>query len=120
MSANASKALQHWGKDMPQWVADLAKRCDTSNQSKVAEEMGYSPAVISDTLKNKYTGDLSRVQQAFNSVKNGIKVSCPVQGDISTATCMNNQRKPYNGANFRTVALFRACRSNCPHSQLGA
>lgn len=100
------------------WIELLRSACGTSSQSSVARKVGYSSAVISQVLSGTYNGDLQRVQAAVEGALMNVQVECPVLGLISRARCVEIQRMPFTPTNPANVALYRACRSGCPHSFL--
>lgn len=108
----------HWGDEAPDWVVRLAEECDRDSQSAVARRIGYSPAVVSHVLKARYPGDLAAVEKAVRGAFMAGTVDCPVLGPIAGNDCLQNQRRPFSAANAQRLRLFKACRSDCPHSRL--
>lgn len=100
------------------WIELLHASCRMASQASVARKVGYSGAVISQVLSGTYTGDLARVQAAVEGALMNTTVECPVLGTISRAKCIAIQRQPFTPTNPTNVALYRACRSGCPHSFL--
>lgn len=100
-----------WGPEMPEWVGDLARECEATSQNKVAAEMGYSAALISQLLRAKYPGDLNAVREIFVSVYQQELINCPTLGDIPAQDCRGWREKAkafVNTSNFRS-RMYRAC-----------
>lgn len=112
------RARAAWGGTAPAWVEALALACDGSTQSQVAQRIGYSPTVVSQTLSNQYNGDLTAVQTAVEGAFMGATVGCPVLGSLGADLCQQHQRAGFSSANPLRVQLYRACRSGCAHSRL--
>ncbi len=112
-------ATAAWGADMPEWVRELAEYCDRKgSQRAAAEAIGYSVAVVCNVLRRQYGGDMAKVEIA---VRGGIMretVSCPVLGDITKNVCLKNQALPFAITNSQRIRIYRACRSECPHSRI--
>lgn len=85
-----------------------------NSQSKVAEELGVSTAVISTLLKDKYTGNVEGMAQRIRGQYMAETVLCPVQGTLSKRSCLDNQALPQAFTNPIRAALGRACK-NCPN-----
>lgn len=117
-----TRASGTWGIPLPDWIAELARRCDArgGSQTKIARELGYSTAVINSVLGNKYTGDLEKVEQKVRGQFLGETVDCPVLNTITKSDCINAQAKPFSAFDPERVRIYRACRSGCPHSRLEA
>ncbi|CUH68021.1 hypothetical protein TG4357_03345 [Thalassovita gelatinovora] len=112
------KACRCWGDDMPDWIDGLARACMDSSQNKVAKEMGYSAALVSNVLAHRYPGDMERVEAVYRGVFEKAVVDCPALGELGMDVCRNWRRKAkrLNPANSQNVMMFRACRS-CPLNQ---
>lgn len=52
-----------WGEEAPDWVVILAEECDRTSQKAAAQQINYSPAVVSTVLKGTYKGDLTAVER---------------------------------------------------------
>ena len=111
-------AREHWGADLPDWVETLAREADRKNASSVANRLGYSGAVISGVLRNKYPGDIAAVEGKVRGVFLGAVVECPVLGEIGRHSCLAEQKMGNTGTSSLRTRLFHACRSGCPHSRL--
>lgn len=117
METYLEKACIAWGDNLPDWVDVLAQFCDSHNQRMAAEEIRYSPAVVTQVLKNTYKGNLSSIEHAVKGAFLAETVECPVLGDLPGNDCLENQRKPFSSANPLRVQLFRACRA-CEHNRM--
>ncbi len=109
-------AVIHWGSEPPGWIVALAAACAQKSQRRVAQEIGYSPAVVNTVLKRCYAGDYGRVETAVRGRYLGHTVGCPVLGEIAADRCVAEQRREFAATNALRVRLWRACREGCPHS----
>jgi len=114
----AQHVTDHWGKDAPAWINDLAKECDNSNQVTVARKLGRSASLINQLLKRKYPGDLNDIQKRFESAFQPDLRSCPILGQITGEACLVNQGKKYDSSNHVAVSLFKAC-ARCEYKLKG-
>lgn len=103
----------------PRWLQVLREQCKGKSQKRVAEEIGYSPAVVNQVLGNKYKGDINKVEKAVRGAYLGDTVRCPVLGELPVNRCMEYQRQPFAATNPTRVQLYRACRKTCIHSKIG-
>jgi len=113
------RAHAAWGESIPAWIVVLAEECDRTNQGAVARRLNYSAALVSNTLNNKYTGNLTAVEQAVRGALMAETLTCPVVGQLASDACLNHQRATWAPHNPQRIAFFRACRAGCPHSRLG-
>lgn len=113
-----AKVRAAYGAALPDWVEALAEECTRRSAAAVAETIGYSPAVISHVLGNRYTGDIRRVEEKARGALMGASVTCPVLGELARNRCLDEQRKPFATTSSIRVRLHRACRSGCPHARL--
>lgn len=114
MSAE-SVARTAWGQALPDWLLVLARACDAGSQADVARSLGYSPAVVSQTLNNKYRADLGQVAARVRQALMAGQIGCPVLGEINGRRCLEEQRRPFAATSSLRVRLWRACRA-CPHN----
>ncbi|MBO0346015.1 transcriptional regulator [Roseibium sp. CAU 1637] len=112
------KAAAAWNGQLPEWVSELANLADRDGLNACARRLGYSAAVISQTISAKYPGDLSKVEDKVRGALMGAVVDCPILGEIGRDTCLSWQKKPRAVTNAMRTKLHRACRSGCPHSRL--
>lgn len=103
----------------PVWIAALARACERRSQATVAREIGYSPAVINQVLRGRYSGNIERVEKAVRGALLHETVDCPVLGELAGHRCLAHQTRPFATTNPLRVQLHRACRGGCPHSRLG-
>ena len=106
-----------WGDAIPDYVVVLAEECGRSTQSAVAKRLNRSATLVSNVLRNKYTGDMAAVEDVVRGVFMGRCVTCPALGQISTAACRDWQAKgrTFGNENSERVRMFKACRK-CPHA----
>ncbi len=116
---NLTRALAAWGVEAPAWVLELARQCDAASGARVASRLGYSPAVVSNVLRNTYKGALSRVEDRVRGRWMAATVVCPVVGDLGLDVCAENQSRPFANTNQTRTRLWKACRAGCPHSKIG-
>jgi DNA-binding transcriptional regulator YdaS (Cro superfamily) len=117
VDAAVARVRQAWGPACPDWVQVLALACAGSSQAAVAARLGYSPAVISQTLKGIYAGDIAAVGRAVRAHLMAETVECPVLGTIAVLACREHQRAAFAGVRASTlhVRLAREC-PRCPHA----
>lgn len=114
----SEKAEAAWGADMPDWVRELAGLASRTSLNAAARRLGYSPSTLSQTLANKYPGDLERIADTVRGALMGETVTCPVLGDIGRDACLAWQGKPRAITNAIRSRVYKACRSGCAHSRL--
>ncbi len=103
------------GKLPPDVKAALAKAVERAkSQSKVAEQLGVSTAVINTLLKDKYAGNVVTMEKRIRGQFMAETVICPVMGALSTRSCLDNQALPMAFTNPVRAALGRACKT-CAH-----
>ena len=117
-SSNTIRATEAWGEPIPDWVTTLAHECDASSQKDTAKRCGYSTAVINQVLGNRYVGDLNAVEMAVKGALMHEEIVCPVMGEMPLHTCLENQRRKFSPTNSTRARLWRACRTECPHSRV--
>jgi hypothetical protein len=99
----------------PRWLALLREHIARTSGARVARELGYSPALVSQVAACKYGGDLERVARRVIEVYGGQHVECPVLGEIALACCAQERKRPFAATNPVRVRLYRACRT-CMHN----
>lgn len=114
----AEKAATAWAGAAPDWVVALASLADRDGLRGAGRRVGYSASAISTCLANRYRGDLRRVEESVRGALMGESVDCPALGAIGRDQCLAWQRKPFAATSSARVAVYRACRGGCPHSQL--
>lgn len=120
MSDPVETAREHWGKDLPDWVALLADRCAETSQNKVAKRLNRSAALVSAVLRNRYEGDMQAVEEVVRGVFELATVVCPALGEVQTNLCRDWQMKAakYSNENSERVRMYRACH-RCPRFSKG-
>ena len=105
-----------WG-EVPDWVMVLAQACDAAvSMSAVARRLGYSAAVLSQVLCNKYPGRYDRVEAKVRGVLMQAEVYCPGAGmTIARNQCADNQRRKPSSASPLAAKFPGACRG-CPNA----
>ncbi|MBR0962219.1 transcriptional regulator [Bradyrhizobium japonicum] len=117
------KARLAWGTPAPDWIQVLAEEADRVTATRAAKNIGYSAAVLSHVFANNYKGDLGAVEQKVRGALLGVKVMCPVYGEIGRDQCLDLQK---NGPPFSSEAsgrCYRSCRGiggipKCPNSRI--
>ena len=97
------------------WLQALAERCLETTQADVARRLGVSPALVNRVLKGSYPGDMGRIEALVRGTFMNSSVECPVLGAISRRRCLDEQHRPFAPTNPQRVALYRACRNECPN-----
>ena len=104
-----------WGTP-PDWVLALAREAARTNQRAVGRRIGYCDAVVSEVIRNKYRGAMERVEGAVRGALMGLRVECPVVGEIGRDTCLAHQKAKLSTASPVSVRLWHACRAGCRHA----
>lgn len=111
-----AKARLAWGETIPPEVIALAEACRARTSRAVAQQLGYSDAVISHVLAKKYPGDVAKVFVTIRGSLMGETVDCPELGELRRDQCLRNQARPFNPTNSTSARLFHACKV-CPLRQ---
>ena len=108
-------AKDHWGREVPDWVLQLASEVELSSQAKVAGKLKISSSSISQVLRKKYGASLANIEAAVRGNYMDEDVKCPALGLIGAHKCRDWRRKAgdYQATNAHRVRMFRAC-NNCP------
>jgi hypothetical protein len=61
-TSSCERARMGWGEPLPDWILALAEACDQEGQSAVARKLEVSPALVNQTLANRYLGRLDRIE----------------------------------------------------------
>ena len=107
-----------WGK-VPEEVRALALACRADTARAIARRLGYSDAVVSHVLANRYPGDIQRVFAAIRGALMGETVICPILDEIGRDRCLIEQKRPFAATNSIRARLYHACQT-CPHRQAKA
>lgn len=116
MTSRMKRATEAWGK-VPEWVIAIVNACDAPNasQNKVARQLGYSGAVISQVIVNRYLGDMDAVQRQARMHLMKSTVVCPALGEITEIACLGwrEEAQELQSSSPTRVRMFTACR-RCP------
>jgi len=110
--------MENFARKTPRWLSELRIQCKKKPQTKVAQELSYSPAVINQVLAGKYKGNLERVAETVCSVYLGETVICPVMGELEKHRCRQFQKETFSATNPIRIRRFRACRTGCINSDI--
>jgi hypothetical protein len=114
---------EHWGGGdaarVPDWVMVFAEHCNAQTRTKVAERLGYSPAVVSQVLNGSYKGNLERVEGVIRGAFLASIVQCPVNGETPLDVCLKDQNRTPPFASSWRQQVFKACRNGCPNYRGG-
>ncbi len=115
MTTQLETARTAWGTEIPDWVLTLARECAQASQNKVARELGYSAALVSQVLRRKYPGDLKAVETAVRGAYEDLVITCPTLGEVSPQVCQEwrTKARKFSTENSQRVRMFRAC-NRCP------
>lgn len=109
-----------WGEAAPDWIIALVTACSErgASQNSVAQRLGYTGAVISQVLRNRYPGNLRRLEDRVRSVFLAGEITCPALGVIGSEDCLSWRDKSTDltSVSPMTVRMFRAC-ATCPRNQ---
>ncbi|SDO77326.1 hypothetical protein SAMN05216303_102318 [Rhodoferax sp. OV413] len=108
----SNKLPQSLPLDVLAALEDAVKRF--GSQSKVAQDLGVSGAVVNHLLKNRYPGDVATMAERIRGQYMAETVACPVMGDLGRRHCLDNQTRPLAHTNPVRVRLFHACKT-CPN-----
>jgi hypothetical protein len=100
------------------WLNELKRQVDATSLNAVSKAMGVSKTTISQLVNGKYGADTAKMQLLVESVYMGHTVNCPVLGEIPKHKCMAHQNTKHVGSQPNAIRLWKACRSDCPNSQL--
>lgn len=101
------------------WIAVLRDEQKRTSQRLVSMRLGLSQTTISQVLKGNYKGNLHRIEERVRGELMNKTVECPVLGEISARKCLDWQARPFAATNPTRVAVWKACRAGCKHSNLG-
>lgn len=120
MSGPVDVARAAWGDALPDWVERLALQCAASSQNKVAKRLGRSGALVSQVLRNKYPGDLAKIEELFRGHFMAETVRCPELGTLPLHECHDWMAKArhFQSTNTLRVRMYRACK-RCPRFTKG-
>ena len=115
MNTPLEVARAHWGEELPDWIAVLARECTASSQSRVAKRLERSAAMISQVLRAKYPGDLRAIEDLVRGQLMAQTVTCPALGELPLHECRGWMAKArdFHNTNSLRIRMYRACR-RCP------
>ncbi|WP_297341044.1 hypothetical protein [Pseudophaeobacter sp.] len=116
MSNRAILADDGWNGSVPDWVTVLVTECDQSSQATVAKKLDVSSALVSQTIRNQYKGNMGNVETIVRETFMNAPVQCgALGGEIESATCLTWRRRAENltSSSPMRVMMFHACRA-CP------
>ena len=121
-SPNAMEIARRYWHVVPDWVEALAQESLRTSQAKAAGRIGRSPAVVSQVLRNRYTGDMGCVEARVRGAFMNGKIDCPVFGEMSLLKCREWQALARENSpslhNPARVMMADAC-PKCPTFQQG-
>jgi transcriptional regulator with XRE-family HTH domain len=100
------------------WLDELRRQINATSLTAVSKAMGVSKTTISQLANGKYGADTAKMQVLVESVYMGHTVTCPVLGEIPKHKCMAHQNTKHVGSQPNAIRLWKACRSDCPNSEL--
>jgi len=103
---------------MIKWLEVLRQQVAELGQPKVGKMLGVSTTCVSQVVNEKYPGDMQRIEKLVEGVFLQKCVNCPALGDLPLHECMKHQARKGVSSNPTYIALFKMCRSGCPHSSL--
>lgn len=108
-------AQDAWDNTPPDWIVALATTCDQTSQNKASTRLGISASTVSQLLRNKYPGNMARMEERIRSALMQTEIRCPALGKISGEACLKwrDRSKGLSSASPLVVGMFRSCR-NCP------
>ncbi|MGR3433519.1 MAG: hypothetical protein ACU0CO_01320 [Shimia sp.] len=112
MSERMDIAVAAWGTP-PDWIVALVRACDETSQNRCAVRLGFSAAVISQTIRRTYAGQYDNVEKRVRAILLSVEIACPAIGPISSADCLRWQDEAEtltSGSPVR-VRMFKACRA---------
>ncbi len=113
-----SSARAAWNDAPPTWVVALADAATRHSLTQAARKIGYSAALVSNVIANKYGAGTERIEAKVRGALMNEKVVCPVLGEIGRDHCLDEQAMPKLSTSSIRSKLYRACRNGCPHSRI--
>lgn len=101
------------------WLVVLRAELKAIGLRCLAQRLGLSPTTVHQVLKGNYKGNLKRIEERVRGELMNKTVECPVLGEISARKCLDWQARPFAATNPTRVAVWKACRAGCKHSNLG-
>lgn len=110
--ASTPKQPQALPADVKTALQEAVKRFKT--QTRVAEELGVSVAVVNSLLRDRYMGDVAGMAERIRGEFMAETVTCPVMGVLNRRNCLDMQARPLVFTNPTRVQLHVACKT-CAH-----
>lgn len=110
--ASTPKTLQKLSADVKEALEAAVSRM--GSQSKVAADLGISPAVVNNLLRDRYPGNVKAMEERIRGQYMAETVQCPVLGTLGRRHCLDNQARPLAFTNSNRVRLHNACKT-CPN-----
>lgn len=107
--ASNKKVPLHLPADVLTALQEAVKRL--GSQSKVAQDLGVSGAVVNHLLKNRYPGDVAAMADRIRGQYMAETITCPVMGTLGRRSCLDYQARPLAHTNPVRVQLFHACKT---------
>lgn len=100
------------------WFETLKNEVEQTSLTAVAKKLSMSKATVSQVLNGKYSASTATIQQKVEGAFMHSEVECPILGDIPINECLEHQKRKFAATNHIRVAIYKACRSGCPHSKI--
>lgn len=100
------------------WIEALRAERDKTSLPRIAGRLGLSATTVHQILKGNYRGNVKRIEERVRGELLNQTVQCPELGEMNARQCQDWQAKPFAATNPTRVAMWRACRSGCKHSNL--
>ncbi|MVO16830.1 hypothetical protein [Parasedimentitalea huanghaiensis] len=116
MSNRLILAQDGWGETIPDWIEALIRECDQTSQNIVAKQLDLSAAVVSQSIRNRYAGNLSNIESVVRDTFINAPVNCDaLGGEIESPICLTWRRRSekLTSSSPMRVRMFHACRK-CP------
>lgn len=110
--AATNKPIQTLPAEVKQALEGAVARL--GSQSAVAVDLGISAAVVNHLLKDRYPGDVRRMEERIRGQYMAEVVICPVMGTLSRRHCLDYQARPIAFTNPGRARLHAACKT-CKH-----
>ena len=111
-----ANAVHAWQGAVPAEVIALATEANRTSGAASAKRLGYSGAVVTQVVGNKYPGDLATVFARIRGALMGEMVNCPVLGEVARDQCLSEQARPFSATNSTRARLYHACQ-RCPNNR---
>jgi hypothetical protein len=104
----------HGGAELPDWIAELAARCDATSQRSVAVQIGVSSPFISKLINRTYEAGYDEAEVTVRAAIMNENVECPIViMPMPLASCLRNRRREAPPINLMHRQFASAC-PTCP------